>query len=203
MLWGPMRRRMQASPAIWNVKRYSRNWRDGILVADRIFAAGGRLIAEDFQHVGMGARSMLSFILELGEEDLRQKTELWDRSSAGAVARGIHSGSVPPFGYEWPTTVIDLGEGRRRVKKLGPLQPTEDAPKVRAAFEARAGGAPWSEVARILGAKSKSAAVRVLSNRVYLGEASSGRHVQPGAHPAIVDELLDRKSTRLNSSHRL
>ena len=50
---------------VWNVKRYSRNWRDGILVADRIFAAGGRLIAEDFQHVGMGARSMLSFILEL------------------------------------------------------------------------------------------------------------------------------------------
>lgn len=175
---------------VWNVKRYSRNWRDGILVADRIFAAGGRLIAEDFQHVGMGARSMLSFILELGEEDLRQKTETWDRSSAGAVARGIHSGSVPPFGYAWPTTVIDLGEGRRRVKKLGPLQPTEDALKVRAAFEARAAGAVWREVARILGARSKSAAARVLSNRVYLGEASSGRHVKPGAHPAIVDELL-------------
>jgi hypothetical protein len=67
---------------------------------------------------------------------------------------------------------------------------TEDAPRVRAAFEARARGAPWSEVARILGARSKSAAARVLSNRVYLGEASSGRHVQPAAHPAIVDELL-------------
>jgi DNA invertase Pin-like site-specific DNA recombinase len=108
---------------VWNVKRYSRNWRDGILVADRIFAAGGRLIAEDFQHVGMGARSMLSFILELGEEDLRQKTETWDRSTAGAVARGIHSGSVPPLGYEWPTSVIELGEGRRRVRKLGPKHP--------------------------------------------------------------------------------
>jgi Resolvase, N terminal domain len=175
---------------VWNVKRYSRSWRDGILVADRIFAAGGRLIAEDFQHVGMGARSMLSFILELGEEDLRQKTQTWDRSSAGAVARGIHSGSVPPLGYAWPTTVIELGEGRRRVKKLGPLQPTGDAARVVAAFEARAGGAAWSEVARILGARSKSAAARVLSNRVYLGEASSGRHVKPGTHTPLVDELL-------------
>jgi DNA invertase Pin-like site-specific DNA recombinase len=175
---------------VWNVKRYSRNWRDGLLVADRIFAAGGRLLAEDFQHVGMGARSMLSFILELGEEDLRQKTETWDRSTAGAVARGIHSGSVPPLGYEWPTAVIDLGEDRTRIKKLGPLRPTGDAARVRAAFEARAAGAPWSEVARILGAKSKSAATRVLQNRVYLGEARSGRHVREGAHPAIVDELL-------------
>ena len=175
---------------VWNVKRYSRNWRDGILVADRIFAAGGRLIAEDFQHVGIGARSLLSFILELGEEDLRQKTETWDRSTAGAVARGIHSGSVPPFGYEWPTTIIDLGEGRERVKKLGPLEPTGDACKVRAAFEARAAGAAWSEVASILGAKSKSAAARVLSNRVYLGEASSGKHVQPGAHEPLVDEIV-------------
>jgi DNA invertase Pin-like site-specific DNA recombinase len=175
---------------VWNVKRYSRSWRDGILVADRIFAAGGRLLAEDFQHVGMGARSMLSFILELGEEDLRQRAETWDRSTAGAVARGIHSGSVPPLGYEWPTAVIDLGEGRRRVKKLGPLEPNGDAARVRAAFEAKAAGAPWSEVARILGAKSKSAATRVLSNRVYLGEARSGQHVREGAHPAIVDEVL-------------
>ena len=175
---------------VWNVKRYSRNWRDGLLVADRIFAAGGRLLAEDFQHVGMGARSMLSFVLELGEEDLRQRTETWDRSTAGAVARGIHSGSVPPLGYEWPVTVIELGEGRRRVKKLGPLEPTGDGPRVRAAFEAKAAGAPMSEVARILGVKSKSAATRVLQNRVYLGEARSGRHVSEGAHPALVDELL-------------
>jgi DNA invertase Pin-like site-specific DNA recombinase len=175
---------------VWNVKRYSRNWRDGILVADRIFAAGGRLLAEDFQHVGMGARSMLSFILELGEEDLRQKTETWDRSTAGAVARGIHSGSVPPLGYAWPVTVIELGDGRRRVKKLGPLEPTGDAARVRAAFEARAAGAPWSEVARILGVRSKSAAAAVLSNRVYLGEARAGRHVRQNAHPALVDEIL-------------
>jgi DNA invertase Pin-like site-specific DNA recombinase len=185
---------------VWNVKRYSRNWRDGILVADRIFAAGGRLVAEDFQHVGMGARSMLSFILELGEEDLRQRTETWDRSTAGAVARGIHSGSVAPLGYEWSTAVIDLGEGRRRVKKLGPLRLTEDAPRVRAAFEARAAGAPWSEVARILGAKSKSAATRVLQNRVYLGEARSGRHVCEGAHPPIVDELLFSRVQRRRES---
>jgi hypothetical protein len=45
-------------------------------------------------------------------------------------------------------------------------------------------------VARILGVRSKSAAARVLQNRVYLGEARSGRHVREGAHEPLVDEVL-------------
>jgi DNA invertase Pin-like site-specific DNA recombinase len=187
---------------VWNVKRYSRFWEDGLLVFHRLVKAGGRLLAEDFSHEGKYARSILSFLLENAEDEREQKTKVWDFATRKAVERGIHSGSIPPLGYAWPTTVIDLGEGRTRVKKLGPLQTTEDGWRIEAAHDALHDQASMSEVATILDVKSKSAAIKILRNRVYLGIAYSGKHEKHGAHPPLVSEqkflrtqcLLDKRS---------
>ncbi len=176
---------------VWNVKRYSRNWADGIITADAVFAAGGRLIAEDFNHSGMGARSMLSFLLEVAEEDLRQKTATWDRSVGGMIDRGVHAGSTPPLGLDW---------ARDKAGKKLPLVPTKDAPRVLAFFNRCADvsqPAPtWREAVELLGVKSQGAAWNVLHNRVYRGEARSGDKVNATAHKAIVDEDVFLRAQR-------
>jgi DNA invertase Pin-like site-specific DNA recombinase len=101
------------------------------------------------------------------------------------VEEGVHGGDIAPFGYSWTERVKPDGTVRH-----GPLTPNDDAPKVLAAFEARAAGATWSEVAWILTVRSKSAAAKVLCNRVYVGEARSGQYVRPNAHQPLVDEVL-------------
>src|SRR6266508_528609 len=94
------------------------------------------------------------------------------------------------------TTGRCAGRTRGGTAQRGPLIPNADGPKVRAAFEAKAEGASWSQVAQILEAKSKGATAKVISNRVYLGEARSGKFVRPNAHPALVDDVLFRRANR-------
>lgn len=198
---------------VWNVKRYSREWRDGIVVFDALVNAGGRLVAEDFSFEGLFARSVLSFLLEGAEEERRQKTETWDRAVAGSIERGIHSGPRPPLGYDWPKIVIDLGDGRTRTKKTGPLVPVEpDATRVRKAFagfgaENAEERWSWMQTAEALGVTSIGTARRVLLNRAYLGEARSvgakQTHVKPGAHEALVDvETFARCARRFEDGKR-
>lgn len=174
---------------VWNVKRYSRAWLDGLMMFERIVQAGGRLIAEDFQYEGPFARSILSFLLEGAQEERRQKTETWARVVAGSIERGVHSGSIAPLGYDWPRTPAG--------KKSGPLVPTSEAPRVTLAFERFADGATWRQVVETLGVRSAGAARNVLVNRVYLGEARSGQHVKPNAHRALVDEATFARVQRL------
>jgi hypothetical protein len=193
---------------VWNVKRYSRAWLDGINVFDALVRAGGRLIAEDFAHEGKYARSILSFLLENAEDEREQRTETWTKAVIGSIDRGIHPGAAsnPPLGYDWPKQIIDLGDGRTQMKKLGPLFVTEDGPKITAAFEARADGASWSEICKILGVTSQGSAARILSHRVYLGEAgvwgSKLGHVKPKSHPGLVSEDVFNRVQRQSAKPR-
>ena len=58
-------------------------------------------------------------------------------------------------------------------------------------------------IARIVGAKTKGGALKLLKNRVYLGEAKSGDYVKPGAHPALVSkELFERVQRKLQERKR-
>jgi hypothetical protein len=76
------------------------------------------------------------------------------------------------------------------------LKKNADAPKVRAAFEARAEGKSWKTVVGILGVKSQGNAAAILANRCYLGEARSGDFVKEKAHPPIVSEEVFRRAQR-------
>jgi DNA invertase Pin-like site-specific DNA recombinase len=117
---------------VWNVKRYSRNWTDGIFTANRIMDAGGRIISEDFDTSMPFARSVLSFLLEVAQEELRQKTETWKRATDGAVHRGVVVGPTP-VGYD------RLADGK--------VRKNSDADAVREVFLGRAKGRSWNTLA--------------------------------------------------------
>ena len=150
--------------------------------------AGARLvcIADGIDTANGDHELNFSIRAALAREQWKQYRRRAEASKLDAVGRGIHIGPAP-VGY-----VRDLHEPLRLDKT------TYRA--VRAAFELRSTGASYGDVVRLLdrkipggpsgeGAWAKNTVKRLLSNRVYLGEARGGAgHVKAGAHPAIVDE---------------
>lgn len=178
-----------------DVDRAFRNAREGLAAWDRVTAAGGRLV---FPLDGIDSAegdpdiAWERFVdrLRNGEAFARRQGKKLTRVAAESVERGIHAGSIPPLGYRWPGTCVDLPNGKTRFKKAGPLEPTADAPKVAAAFAAFDAGASWRELVRLLGVGSQGAARNVLTNDVYLGIARGGGTSKAEAHEAIVDPAL-------------
>lgn len=131
----------------------------------------------------------LSFAVRaaLSREQWKQYARRMDHVKRDAVVeRGVHVAGRVPVGYRRP--------GRGQPLELDGR--TADA--IRKAFELRAAGATLGAIARELdrtcpggpsgkGVWAKDSLHRVLSNRVYLGEARGGKYVKAGAHPAIVD----------------
>lgn len=140
-------------------------------------------------------RFVVTVLAALGQMELEERTLGFERARANAVSRGIHVSARVPAGYS---------RGEDRV-----LVPNEYAPAIREAFEARADGATWAEVAAVLNAAgvpksretdgatwSEQAVAQLVENRVYLGEARSGKDsngeaiVNADAHEPIVDAGL-------------
>jgi site-specific DNA recombinase len=132
--------------------------------------AGGRLVADI-----LGA--VASWELERRRQD-------WDDAQGRAVARGVHVASRTPTGY------VRGRDGR--------LEPHPIAgPAVTDLFERRAAGDGWTALAAFLNERhvvgpygnrrwTASAVSKLIRNRVYLGEARSGKHVNADAHPPLV-----------------
>jgi DNA invertase Pin-like site-specific DNA recombinase len=140
-----------------------------------------------------GGRLIAGVLIDFLGFEYEEKRDSFDEARRNAVLKhGLHGGDVAPLGYDWTVR----GRAKRGNPQRGPLTPNADAPRVRAAFEAKAEGASWSQVAKILDAKSKGATAKVISNRVYLGEARSGEFVKPNAHPALVDNVFFRRANR-------
>ena len=120
----------------------------------------------------------------------------WLRARRNAVERGVYIG-LAPAGY--------------RVLEDGTLEPSEHAPAIVHAFELRAAGGSWGQVAAYLtdagvptawdgreragklidgSAWSLTAAAKLLANRVFVGEVRSGEFVNEEAHPPLVSTAL-------------
>lgn len=173
--------------------RRRKHWEE---VLDLAEAEGWQVVSAEFPDLDLHSdtgRMIAGFFIDQGEREYREKRKDGDNARRNAVLNlGVHGGERPPFGYEFTTR----GHDKKGKKLRGPLTPNADAAKVRAAFEARAEGASWTEVVRVLGANSQGSAVQMLANRAYLGEARSGEFVKPGAHPALVDEALFNRANR-------
>jgi DNA invertase Pin-like site-specific DNA recombinase len=116
--------------------------------------------------------------------ELEQRRAGWDDAQGRAVARGVHVASRTPTGY--------------LRKENGRLVPdAHAAPVIRELFLRRAGGHGWTALARYLDESqvrgpygnptwTPSATQKLVRNRAYLGEARSGKHVNPGAHAPLV-----------------
>ena len=182
--------------------RFSRSVSDAAHALKRIDEAGGAFLsAEDSLDTStpMG-RFALHMMLAIAELEWERRRESWEIARANAVERGIHVASRTPTGY-------DRDQDRR-------LIPNRYAPKITEAFRRRAQGASWREIADLMegiptpyGATSwtNKSLAELLDNRVYLGEARSGKFSNPDAHEPLTDpgtfQLASRREQRRSIRH--
>jgi DNA invertase Pin-like site-specific DNA recombinase len=166
--------------------RFARSVPDAANAIRRIQSAGGQLVSVDDNFdsstpIGKFAVTMMLAIAELEVDRIR---ESWRVAQELAVRRGVHVASRTPTGYQRGP------EGRLVVDELA-----GDA--VREVFLARARGESLREIAAMLESAgvvgpygnetwTASAVAKLLSNRVYLGEARSGKHRNAAAHDPLV-----------------
>lgn len=147
---------------------------------------GWTLVAVDFGlDVKKSSGKLVADVLgAVAEWELGQRREGWNEAQARAVARGVHVASRTPTGY--------------RKRDDGRLEPdAKSAPVIRELFRRRGAGEGWTTLANVLdesgvqgpygnGGWTNGAIQKIIRNRVYLGEARSGAHVNAEAHEAIV-----------------
>lgn len=142
---------------------------------DRVIA-----VAENFDAATPEGRLARNMFLAVGQLQLDRYKASFAAAKRQAVERGIWPMPIVPIGYS-------LGEDRRLVVCR------DSAPRVLAAFEARAAGEPWRVVGELLD-RGDSGARKVIRNRVYLGEVRlrvGGESVVcRRAHEAIVTPAL-------------
>lgn len=130
---------------------------DALHVIERIEAAGGGVVAvaENVDPSTASGRFARNVFLSMAQHQLDNYKLGFATAKRQAVVRGI-----------WPVHSVPRGYVK------GPdrgLLPGPDAPLVRRAFEVRAKGGSWSQVADVVGL-GISGAGKLVRNRVYLGE---------------------------------
>lgn len=170
--------------------RFGRSLIDGLANIERISSAGGTFISvQDGLDIGTPTgKLILRIMFSMAEWELDRVRQNWDSARALAVARGAHATAIPPFGYR-----------HRRDRRLEVDRTT--GPLVVELFRRRGAGQNFNELARFLTASpattsagnsyfSRTAAVRMIRNRIYLGELRSGSYLKVDAHPALVDRAI-------------
>jgi len=168
--------------------RASRNTIQGLSLMDELQAEGKWIAATDgtIDSTTPEGRMTTTVILAASERELarfREQSKIVHRRAI--IDKGRHMGPAP-FGY-----------GRDPVTG-GLVADPERAPWVLHAFQRRADGAGWEQISRELdtagvrqwnGRRLNAHLLRrMISRRVYVGEASHGDNVHRGAHPALLDE---------------
>jgi DNA invertase Pin-like site-specific DNA recombinase len=182
---------------VWRLDRFGRSAVHNARLLDELRAAGAALytVSEGIDtSSGPMGEFMANIFTAFAQLELARISQNWSAARERAVARGVHIASRSPTGY------VAGEEG-----VLTPDPRAADA--IRRVFEAKASGASWAELGRILeqaGVKTPYGGERwtnrslthLLSNRVYLGEARSGEFVNESAHSALVDEDTWRLAQR-------
>jgi site-specific DNA recombinase len=145
-------------------------------VIERIEQAGGQVVAvaENVDPTTPEGRMARNMFLSLAAMQRERNADSIADAKRRAVRLGIWPMSRVPFGYR-------KGEDRR-------LVPDNPEPVVEM-FRRRAGGQSWRELSGAVGI-GLSSAIKVVQNRVYLGEIRVGEWVNPTAHEPIVDRGL-------------
>jgi site-specific DNA recombinase len=166
--------------------RFARSAVDALEAIKRLNEAGARLVSveDNFDGSTPMGRFAIGILTLIAELELERITESWSTAVREAVERGVHISATPPAGY-------------RRDKDGRLLVVEPDAAVIRELFRRRALGASWTELADFLTASgvtsskgsaawSVTGASSLVKNRVYLGEARSGKYLNPNAHEPIV-----------------
>jgi len=176
---------------VWKLSRFGRNTKEVLDSVEALEEKGAVLLStsETLDTSNPMGRFVLTIFAALAELESEQIREGWETANEKALAKGIHVSGRVPAGYE---------RDENRV-----LVPTVHAAAIREAFELRADGSTYEQVARHLTdagvPKSREtdgptwtsyAVAALLQNRVYLGEARAGGNVKADAHEALVDAGL-------------
>lgn len=169
--------------------RFGRSLPYAIALIDRIDKAGGQFVsvADGFDTRTPYGELALNVMLSVAQFELKRITAQWRTIVERQIKEGRHPGAMPPFGYQRGP------DGRLIPNPAG-------APVVKEMFKLYASGDSLSELSRLFnkrGVRTQLGALptrrfihTILTNRVYLGEARSGKLVRHDAHPALVDEAL-------------
>lgn len=183
---------------VWKLSRFSRKQVDSVETTHRIMAAGGRMLASDFDSASPGAKGILGFQSGMAEEELDLRSAVWKGVKVRAVERGVHISPNVPFGYKRGRGPVNKRTGKAEAMPLE-IDP-ETAWAVPELFRMRAAGDSWAKLRDWLRAEnlptvrgadwSSTSVMSIVHNRVYLGEARGAGpdHVRVDAHPALVDE---------------
>ena len=162
-------------------------------------------VTQSFNTTNSMGRLMLNVLLSFAQFEREVTGERIRDKIAASKARGMWMGGFVPLGYE------------ARDRKLVINEP--EAATVRMIFERFVEVGSATALARTLAAEGvktrrgrlvdKGFLYKLLNNRVYIGDAVHKGTAYPGEHEAIITRalwdrvhaILDRKSTRLNSSH--
>jgi DNA invertase Pin-like site-specific DNA recombinase len=172
--------------------RLTRSIADLGRLLERAQAESWNLVAVD---VGLDLRTpsgrLVAHVLgAVAEWELERRRGDWQEARARAVARGVHVASRSPTGYV-------RGPDSRLVRE------SKAAKAVRMLFRRRVAGDGWKVLADKMTATgiltpygnahwTAGAVKKVISNRVYLGEARSGSYELADAHEPLIDvELWD------------
>lgn len=160
------------------LSRASRSVRHLLELWDRIESAGGEVvaIAESVDTSTPAGRLTRTMLAAIAEHELDLHRERFAQLRQVATAQGIWQHRQTPLGYS-------------RDPSSRKLVPDDHAEPVRRAFARRVAGEPLARIAEGL-RLTTSGARALLRNRVYLGELHVGDHVNPKAHPRLVDEDL-------------
>jgi site-specific DNA recombinase len=161
-------------------------------IAERVEAAGGKILALDVGEVGAGATGKLTaqFLGAVAEYHRNVTAERTAEAKRRAIARGVPTFSKIPPGYQ-----------RREDGTIEPY-PKESA-VVAEAFRLRADGATVMDVRAFLREhgieRSFHGTTALLASRMYLGELRFGSLVNTASHPAIVDAETWGRVQRMKS----
>jgi DNA invertase Pin-like site-specific DNA recombinase len=177
--------------AVAYLSRFGRNLREQLRAWDRIEAAGGEVVVvqEGIDSSSPSGRLHRNMLLSIAEHEREQHAERFEHLREWATGEGVWQRRQTPRGY-------------RRDEDTRKLVPDEQAHEVRAAFTAFDAGRTISDISREM--KVTPSGLRyLLRNRVYLGELSVGKHVNPAAHPALIeDDLFERVGKKLAQRER-
>jgi site-specific DNA recombinase len=181
----------------YNLERFSRDKLSAGVALLRLKEAGVKAIFVQQGLVFPAESNLVVDILLAVAEDQRERLRLARiKGRQRAAERGLHLAARVPYGYKW----VDRqkgGRGQEDGAGIGRLEPEPDkAKKVQEAFRRRADGTSYGDLAKFLGVAGKSSARAIITNRVYVGEATvpterkGVTRTVKKAHPPLVDETL-------------
>lgn len=171
----------------YRLSRFSRSILDTLETVERLRAVGARFVAvEDGIDTERHGDLLITILAAVAQDERERSRENWRVARSEYEGRGGYLSGRPPTGY------LRNGKG-------GLLPDPAVAPLIKEAFQLRATGANFQQVADLLTDKgvqpsatrnpgwSREGARQLLRNRVYLGEVwSKGQLRRRGAHEPII-----------------